>query len=44
MIRMAKKIALVVADGAVMKFRKEQGNDQGIPDKPVDTIIEIFAM
>ena len=44
MIRMAKKIALMVAGGAAMKFQKNLAKEQEVLGKVADIIIEIFAM
>ena len=44
MIRMAKKIALMVAGGAAMKFQQNLAKEQEVLGKVADIIIEIFAM
>jgi alkylation response protein AidB-like acyl-CoA dehydrogenase len=44
MIRMAKKIALMVAGGAAMKFQQNLAREQEVLGKVADIIIEIFAM
>ena len=44
MIRMAKKIALMVAGGAAMKFQQSLTKEQEVLGKIADIIIEIFAM
>ncbi|MCP4575178.1 MAG: acyl-CoA dehydrogenase [Deltaproteobacteria bacterium] len=44
MIRMAKKIALMVAGGAAMKFQQKLAKEQEVLGKVADIIIEIFAM
>ena len=43
-IRMAKKIALMVAGGAAMKFQEKLAKEQEVLGKVADIIIEIFAM
>jgi len=44
MIRMAKKIALMVAGGAAQKFQQNLAKEQEVLGKVADIIIEIFAM
>ena len=44
MIKMAKKIALMVAGGAAMKFQQNLAKEQEVLGKVADIIIEIFAM
>ena len=44
MIRMAKKIALMVAGGAAQKFQQKLAREQEVLGKVADIIIEIFAM
>ena len=43
-IKMAKKIALMVAGGAAMKFQQKLAKEQEVLGKVADIIIEIFAM
>ena len=43
-IRMAKKIALMVAGGAAQKFQQNLAKEQEVLGKVADIIIEIFAM
>ena len=44
MIKMMKKLALMIAGGAAMKFQQKLANEQEVLGKLADIIIEIFAM
>ena len=44
MIKMMKKLALMIAGGAAMKFQQKLANEQEVLAKLADIIIEIFAM
>ncbi|MCF8128800.1 MAG: acyl-CoA dehydrogenase family protein, partial [Deltaproteobacteria bacterium] len=44
MIKMMKKLALMIAGGAAMKFQQKLAKEQEVLGKLADIIIEIFAM
>ncbi len=44
MVKMAKKIALMVAGGAAMKFQQNLAREQEVLGKLADILIEIYAM
>jgi alkylation response protein AidB-like acyl-CoA dehydrogenase len=44
MIKMLKKLALMIAGGAAMKFQQKLAKEQEVLGKLADIIIEIFAM
>ncbi len=44
MVKMMKKLALMVAGGAAMKFQQKLAKEQEVLGKLADIIIEIFAM